>query len=215
MQADNDIISRKDILEFSPGFVGKTINALIAPTGSINIGIAGGRTVPDVVSRSPIEWKRTEAFVADERLVPLDDRESNFRNLKDALQGKARLHPFSLEKGIKDYERELREQGGAYDAVVLSAGEDGHIAGLFPNGSVLDESEYFVEFHDSPKPPRDRMSMSRKLLLRSELGIVLFIGEEKRAALEMFLDKDARWEDCPAKLVLQLPVHYALTDIEL
>jgi len=70
-----------------------------------------------------------------------------------------------------------------FDLILISSGEDGHVAALFPNHhSVRKQAEYFLTMNDSPKPPPERMTASLSLLKRSTIALVLFYGEGKKDA---------------------------------
>jgi len=95
--------------------------------------------------------------------------------------------------------------------VLLSSGEDGHVGALYPDHhSVKDDSEHYIVMHDSPKPPPRRMSMSRKLLLRSKVALLFFFGKGKKDALKLF-KKEGTYEECPARLVKKVKEAYVLT----
>jgi 6-phosphogluconolactonase len=98
---------------------------------------------------------------------------------------------------------------------VVGVGEDGHIAGLFPHHPALAEKgEVFVYFHDSPKPPADRMSASAPLITGAELSVVLLFGEGKRAAWNAFNDNSVAVEACPSKLARKAKECLVVTDLE-
>jgi len=159
--------------------------------------------------------------MADERLVTIESKESNFRLLNEVLNSiipKENLHPFIYDKdsnsfGIKTYEEEIKKYGGNFDIVLVSAGEDGHIASLFPNHpSIYDNSKHYIFVDNSPKPPVKRMSASKNMILRSKIGIVLFYREIKREAYLKFLNMELDYTACPAKLVSEIPESYVITD---
>ncbi len=189
------------------------------------LGICGGRSVSGVfaiLKKSLLPWKKIHIFMVDERLVPITDPESNFKLAKDIFLGElvkrgelplANLHPFKVEKGIEAYQKELEKVGEIFDLVLLSSGEDGHVAGLFPNRSVKNNDLFFITMNDAPKLPQQRMSASRTLLEKSQVGIVLFYGEAKRSALQKFKDKNTTVMECPAKVVLKMFDSYAITDL--
>ena len=191
----------------------KNVSDFIKNKDRVVIALPGGRSIVHFLKKlkeEKIEWSKVHFFMADERLVPLNDKESNFKLLSEIFfsdlisSGKLspfNLHPYRIEKGIKAYEADLKSLGGKFNLVVLGVGEDGHVAGLFPDYTVKDNSECFIEFHDSPKPPKDRMSSSRKLLVKSDLAVLLFLGEAKRAAYENYLDEKISWKTCPAKIL--------------
>ncbi len=199
------------------------------------LAIPGGRSVRGIFRHlveerniGKIPWQNLQIFMADERLVPIDHKDSNFKLAKEIFLDKAvsrgvlpeeNVHPFILDTkkadfGVFDYERELKQYATGYDIVVLSAGEDGHIGALYPNHhSVYDESEFFLSMTDSPKPPRDRMTLSTNMLLRSDTAIVLFIDKAKKGAYRAFLDGQLDYRSCPAKLVLSVHDSYVITNL--
>jgi 6-phosphogluconolactonase len=196
------------------------------------LALVGGRSVGGIfaaLTKLPIDWSRVHVFLADERLVPIDDDESNFKGIRADLLAplltarklpEANVHPFVVddakpERGVAGYRDELRACGGKIDVAVLSAGEDGHTASLFPgHPSVRDASEGFLLVGNAPKPPPDRMSASRKLLAGAALGVIVFYGEGKRAALGLFDDPKVALTDCPSKVVGEMRSSLVLTDLE-
>lgn len=160
--------------------------------------------------------------MVDERLVPIYEEESNFRLINQVLNQiipKENLHPYIFDKdnnsyGIKAYEEEIKKFRGKFDIVLVSAGEDGHIASLYPNHpSISDSSDYYIYIDNSPKPPNLRMSASKNMILRSKIGIILFYGEIKKDAYLNFLNKNMDYISCPAKLISEIPESYVITNL--
>lgn len=193
--------------------------------------LPGGRSVSAVFDKlssiNDIDWKRVHFFMVDERLVPVDDAESNYRLLKETLLDKLlekdlitynNIHPFIFRSGEKDlgtisYQAELEKFGGSYDLVLLSSGEDGHIAGLYPDHhSIKDDAPFFLTMDDSPKLPVCRMTSSRGLIQRSRSSILLFYGNAKRGALDLFRNNNISYVGCPAKITCQIKQSFVLTD---
>lgn len=206
------------------------------PEEPLVIGLCGGRSVVGLLSALERESAnqskellgRVQFFMVDERLVPITDEQSNFGGLKkllfDSLVERSviserQLHPFITRQDASDfgcglYLQELHSLGGKFTVVVVGVGEDGHIAGLFPNHRSLQETtKSFVHFHDSPKPPSDRMSASPALITGADLSVVLALGEGKRAAWEAFSDTAVSLTDCPAKLATQARSCLVVTDL--
>ena len=89
-------------------------------------------------------------FMVDERLVPLDDDQSNYKLVNELFfrpalaQGvilPSQVHPFvddrsAPDRGIGRYQEELNAAGGIMHLVFLGVGEDGHVAGLFPSAAL-------------------------------------------------------------------------------
>lgn len=201
------------------------INQILSEKDEIIIGLPGGRNVSNILQflkTESINWNKVHVFMVDERLVPIDNHDSNFQLIKQELSKVIpykNLHPFPFNEnkpdfGLEYYEEEIKNFGGIFDIVLLSSGEDGHIGSLFPNHpSIFDESEYYVLVENSPKFPKKRISISKRFLLKSKIGILLFVGELKREAYLKFLDENLDITMCPAKLVTQLPESYVLTNI--
>ncbi len=206
-----------DSLEETGKKLKDALSAIILEKGYAVLGLPGGRSIKHffpVLKKLP--WQKLHLFMADERLVPVNDKESNFRLLKEGfIDGifipKENLHPFIMEKekdcGAGRYTEELLKYGG-FDAAILGVGEDGHVAGLFPNYTINNMQKGFFVFHDSPKPPKDRMTASRKLLEGAKLIALLFVGEPKRNAYNMFFDNKIKVEQCPAKFAIGKSIVY-------
>lgn len=183
------IVGNRDDLEIRAAeIIAQGVDKLLQKRSVVILGIPGGRSVLGVFRRllhKRIPWKKIYLFMLDEMLVSLDHRESNFNLARDSfLDALAvnrilplnNVHPFVVNRskrnfGIDDCEGELIRHGGVYDIILLSSGEDGHVTSLFPyHHSIIDESKFYLILHDSPKLPPDRMSISRKLLVRSKIA---------------------------------------------
>jgi 6-phosphogluconolactonase len=160
-------------------------------------------------------FARTIVTWVDERCVPFDDERSN-RGLAHregivvrAENGTVTLYDDGEEPSgaVARVEREIdRVLGGAIDVTLLGMGEDGHIASLFP-GSRHDGRVAWVR--DSPKPPSDRITLTRPLLATARTTVLVALGEGKRSALERVVRSDS---SLPAT---GLPNLQIVTDLEL
>lgn len=200
------------------------------------IALCGGRSVVGLLNAMKAEsvsqptelLKRLHFFMVDERIVPLSDPDSNFGGLKKQLFdqlisegfiGEDQLHPLEIckESAVADCERylaELKNFGGAFTIVVVGMGEDGHIAGLFPNHSSLKITEArFIDFYDSPKPPAARVTASAALIKGASLSVLLALGEAKREAWNRFKSNVVAVDDCPAKLAESAGECIVVTDL--
>lgn len=203
----------------------ESIDKILLKKEKVILGLPGGRSIPFILKNLKdelIKWEKIHVFMVDERLVSIEDDESNFKLIKEGLSNvipDENLHPFFYNKtkenyGLSNYEQEIIKFGETYDIVLVSSGEDGHIGALYPNhSSIYDESDFFISMDDSPKPPEKRISISKNFLLKSKIGILLFIGEAKRQAYIKFLDKKLDYKKCPAKLITMIPESYVLTNL--
>jgi 6-phosphogluconolactonase len=174
---------------------------------SVHLSLAGGTTPRAAYERLATlvdDWAGVELWLGDERLVPPDDPESNYRLLAETLlDGGALAHAVptdgSAEQAASAYAREIRRRVPAgpdgvpeLDLALLGLGEDGHVASLFPHAPALDaRGEVCVAVHDAPKPPPDRVSLTLDVLRGARSTIVLAVGEGKaRAAAAALSDPD-------------------------
>lgn len=202
--------------------------------GPIILGLCGGRSVEGIyrllAERADLPWQRVHIFLVDERRVPINHPDSNFRLVNETFTAPLvdtgalpaeNLHPFISDesapgRGTGAYARELDHLGGRFHIAILSAGEDGHVAALYPSHSALEQSApTFLALNDSPKPPPRRITCSLPLLARSAMGLLLLFGEGKREALRRLMDPGVSVAECPAKVIESLPVAHILTDQEL
>ncbi len=165
----------------------------IAERGAFRIVLAGGRT-PEAAYRllvgADTDWSRWEIFFGDERCLPVDDAERNSRMAAQAWLDhvaidKTRIHPIPAERGAEAAAQAYAEQLQAampFDMVLLGMGEDGHTASLFP-GQQHAAEEPVHAVHNAPKPPPDRVSLSRRALSDAREVLILVTGGGKRDAV--------------------------------
>lgn len=188
------------------------------------LGLCGGRSVRYALKllnecRSSV---KLEALLIDERLVPLDHPDSNYRLLIDELRAfpslkeKLVIHPFKSdgdESCLEEY-RKLLDSHGNLKLLFLGAGEDGHVASIFPNLENTHRSdENFFTISNSPKPPPSRMTASLNVIKEADLVILFVLGESKREAFNLILDANISPLQCPAKYALLAKRCIILTDL--
>lgn len=211
--------------------IADSINQFLQVKEQVIIALCGGRNVQEIYKlfreNNRIPWQDVHIFLLDERLVKIDSEESNFKLIYESfvrflevnqVLDIKNVHPFNytgnIEKDLENYKNELLSLSDRFDIILASMGEDGHIGALAANHhSIRDQREFFISMDDSPKPPLERMSASRKLVSKAGVGILLAIGEAKRNGFENLKNPTVSIEACPAKLILELPTNYVLTDL--
>lgn len=161
----------------------------IQDRGAFSIALPGGSVATTCfprLARAHVEWARTHFFWGDERAVPPDHADSNYRAAKetwlDRIEG-ARIHRMEAERADLEaerasYERELRNVG--LDLALLGVGPDGHVCSLFPGHVLLDETERWVAtITDSPKPPPTRLTLTLPALFAATTVVVVALGAGK------------------------------------
>ena len=155
-----------------------------------------------------LDWQKIHLFWGDERFVPPDHRDSNFRMAREALIDlvpipAAQIHPVptnaaSPEEAAGLYEAELQAYYGSktlkserplFDVTLLGLGEDGHIASLFPGTKALDERAAWVTSIIGAKP-EPRISLTYPALQSSRIILFVVSGAKKRDILARVLAND-------------------------
>jgi 6-phosphogluconolactonase len=161
----------------------------LAERGTASLALAGGTTPKatyEALAGLPLDWAKLDVFFGDERCVPADHSDSNYRMAKAALFDRItipseRVHRMQGELADRDaaaraYERELPEE---LDIVVLGVGEDAHTASLFPGSPALHEIVRRVVPVVGPKPPPERLTLTPPAITNARLCIVLASGAGK------------------------------------
>ena len=188
-------------IDAAAALLAEAIEASHERNGSARVAIPGGSAVlalaPTRALVPPDAWKRVRLTWVDERCVPLASPDSNRgAALKNGPLGVASelalvLDGESPATSVARVEQALRASfEGALDVTLLGMGEDGHIASLFP-GHAWATDALAAHVAESPKPPKDRITLTRTILATARTSILLAAGEGKRAALERLVRGDA------------------------
>jgi 6-phosphogluconolactonase len=179
--------------------------AATAGQGSFRVSLSGGstpRTLYGLLAsdefRDRFPWQRVSWYWGDERFVPYDHPESNFRMTREAMLAKApvpreNIHPIPTdgtpEDAARRYERTLQQTYCAatldpyrplFDVTLLGLGPDGHTASLLPGDPALDERKRWVAAVAHGRP-EVRITMTYPVLQSSRRVAFLVAGEEKAA----------------------------------
>ncbi len=184
--------------------------------GVLGVLLSGGgtaRPVSELLATPPfagtLPWPRIHWFLGDERFVPHDHADSNYRMMREALFARApipsaNVHAIPTEgltpeaaAAFYDHElrrfRETRGGGPLFDASLLGIGTDGHTASLFPGNAALDETARWAVAVESARGTR--ISLTRPALDLSRALAFLAAGKEKHAILARLF---AGADDLPA-----------------
>ncbi|MCO5553698.1 hypothetical protein L7F22_007224 [Adiantum nelumboides] len=164
-----------------------------------------------------------EAAIKDERIVPLNHEDSNYKLCNDEFFSKtplqkSQIHTIS-EKDLDDpeevadeYEKQLAEafagkesvRHPVFDLILLGMGPDGHTCSLFPGHELLREkSRWVAPIEDSPKPPPKRITLTVPVLNKAHRVAFVLTGEGKQEMLSKTLDQPQL--GLPASLIRPSP----------
>jgi 6-phosphogluconolactonase len=169
--------------------------------GQFSMALTGGSaasTLYPVLAQAPLPWERVHVFFGDERCVPPDHADSNYRLAQEAFLARVPIAEQNVHRmrgeidvaeAASEAERALEEiAGGALDVVHVGVGPDGHVCSLFPDHPLLEEKERMVAFlTDSPKPPPTRITLTLPALARARALWFLVAGQNKAEAVRAAL----------------------------
>jgi 6-phosphogluconolactonase len=174
-----------------------------AKAGPFTVALSGGSTprlMYEKLAGEDFPWERTHWFWGDERFVPPDDPQSNYRMAREAMLWRApaaNIHPIPTigvapEEAAAQYERELRAfqtQDPLFDVTLLGLGADGHTASLFPGSPALDERTRWTAVAQALG--HIRITLTYPALDSSAHVAFLVTGAEKRDVLRRVQAGDA------------------------
>jgi 6-phosphogluconolactonase len=214
---DLDALSRE-----AAGLFARAVEESVARSGRFTVALAGGSTprrLYELLALEPwlgrVPWEKVHVFFGDERCVPPEHPDSNYRMTREALLDRVPLPPENVrrmegerpaEEAARRYEAGLREFFGLatdelprLDLVLLGLGPDGHTASLFPGTAALGERRRIVVANRVDKLGSDRLTLTVPALNASRRVVFLVSGAEKASVLHEVLDgPDGRY---PAQLV--------------
>ncbi|KAI8138718.1 6-phosphogluconolactonase [Fennellomyces sp. T-0311] len=187
-------------------FVANRSQQAIADHGAFTVAVSGG-SLPKLLSKElrsnpNVDFSKWEIFFADERCVPLDDTDSNYRELKvnllDHAKGEPKVHTIGsfgkdAGKAAEDYEQQLKsyfKELPSFDLILLGMGPDGHCCSLFPGHPLLNETQLWVApITDSPKPPPERITLTYPVVNNANAVAFVTAGEGKQDMLQKILEQ--------------------------
>jgi len=219
--ADSAAITRRAADEFI-----KSASESVAQHGVFNVAFAGGSTPKSLYSlladdpsyRDKIAWEKMRVFFGDERHVPPDHSDSNFRMASEALFSKGLLKPEQIarikgeypdtEKAALEYEQVLRAyfqvKDGEYprfDLVLLGMGDEGHTLSLFPGTKALHPGGRIVVRNWVGKFFTERVTITAETANHANRVMFMITRADKAPALKAVLEGPYEPEQLPAQFI--------------
>jgi 6-phosphogluconolactonase len=190
--------------------------------GRFTVALAGGSTpkaMYSLLAEEPfldtLPWKSVFFFFGDERTVPADHPDSNFRMASEALLSKVPVPASNVFRIVGEdadahasaarYAEQLESffAAGAprLDLVLLGLGTDGHTASLFPNSTALKSSEEYVVANFVEKFQRYRITLTAKTINLARNVTFLVSGYDKAEALHRVIEGPFNPDELPSQLI--------------
>jgi 6-phosphogluconolactonase len=202
----------------------RTATEAIAQRGRFSIALSGGSTPRSLYTliaanaSSTLPWDKMFFFWGDERHVPADDADSNYRMAKETLLSKVAIPPANIfripaenpdaDAAAEAYEQTLRKffdpapgEFPRFDLILLGMGPDGHTASLFPETPALEEKVRLVVANRVEKMNTVRITLTLPVLNAARCVLFLVSGIDKAGALHEVLEGNGPAEKYPSKLV--------------
>jgi 6-phosphogluconolactonase len=219
--ADAEAVSRAGAEEFV-----RCAGEAVADRGQFTVALSGGNTPQRLYQllaedpfRSQVRWERVQVFWGDERSVPPDHRDSNYRMAREALLTRVpippdHVHRMEAERPDRDaaaraYQEAIARVFGvrpdgdppAFDLVLLGMGPDAHTASLFPHTAALNEDTRWVVVNHVPKFATDRLTLTAPVINRAREVLFLVAGPDKAGPLREVLEGPPDPQRLPSQLV--------------
>ena len=194
----------------------------VAEGRTFSLALSGGSTPKALYEllaldpfRSRIDWAKVEVFFGDERNVPPDHKDSNYRMAREALLSKVPIPGDNVyrvageldsNEAARQYGQMLKEKfgEGGIDLVLLGMGDDGHTASLFPETAALDETKHRCVAHYVEKSTTGkswRLTLTAPFINRSREVLILVAGASKAKPLVEVLEGPRDPQRLPIQLI--------------
>ena len=183
--------------------------------GSFQVSLSGGSTpkrVYEMLADRDLPWDKIHFYWGDERNVPADHQDSNYRMVNLALLSKIRIpsenvHPVPVNvedpaSAAAEYNSTLQATcDGKWDLVLLGMGDDAHTASLFPETKALAEQQRLFVENFVPKFDAFRYTMTYSAIAAGAECWFIITGQAKQDALQQVLTGDANPSLYPSQLI--------------
>ena len=211
---NNEIVCLRDGNALAHHVAEWLLEQALAKQGAFALGLSGGSTPETLYAllaspqfRDRFPWDRTHLFFGDERFVPPDHPDSNYRMAHDAMIAQvpipaAQVHPWRTdgdpEQATLHYADVLKRFYGRdtldparplFDVQLLGLGQDGHTASLFPGVAALSERTAWTAAGRGAKP-EPRLTLTYPALESSRVVAFLVSGEGKQPVLARVIAGD-------------------------
>lgn len=193
-------------------------NVAIKDHGFFSVALSGGSTpkaifkkLCDKENADKIDFTKVLLFWGDERTVPLDDSESNYKMAMDAgfksLVPENHIFPMigtgDLELNAKAYDALIKSKipTSQFDYVMLGMGDDGHTASLFPHTTALHIADKLVVANDVPQKNTSRLTLTYDCINNAKQIVIYVLGKSKATMLNTVLNSPFMPDELPIQKI--------------
>ncbi len=184
----------------------------------VHIALSGGSTPKLLFShlsthyKNRIDWRRIHLFWGDERCVPPEHADSNYKMTRELLLQHINIPAKHIhrvrgeanpQEEARRYEQEIlahlmtKNKWPIFDLIILGMGSDGHTASIFPNQMELLHSDHICEVATHPESGQKRITLTGEVINRAKQVAFLITAEAKTEVLAEILAQTGAWETYP------------------
>ena len=204
----------KNLDELSEYFSIYLSNQVDLSNDKFNLVLSGGSTPKSIFQhlaayfKEKIDWNKINIFWGDERCVPPNSAESNYKMANESLLSKINIPEKNIFriKGEENPDEEaeryskvieqnvlLKNSKPRFDLIMLGLGEDGHTASIFPDQHSLLEAENICSVSVHPVTKQNRITLTGKVINNAKNIVFIATGKNKsKIVSEMLNNKDQR-----------------------
>ena len=205
------VVEKAEYAKTAADWILKQADMAATARGVCTIALAGGTTPRPVYEelgrRDALPWDQIDWYFSDERGVPMDHPESNYRMVLETLfkhHIEALGRTYRMPADAPDVESAADHYGRRFpdtvDILILGLGSDGHTASLFPGSPALEVDTRRVVASRSPKPPHERLTITRPVIENARSIVMLATGVEKAPMVARALGGALDVKAVPAQL---------------
>jgi len=207
-----EIIRTKNFVSDAANFIVDQARKALADRGEFRIALSGGNTPRPVYGRvaaMPLPWEQVLITFGDERCVPPDHEQSNYRMARESLlvpagvpeksvlRMRGEIDPQTAAMEYQDHvdllARQRNEQVYRHDLILLGLGDDGHTASLFPDTAALQEMDRRVVANFVPKLSAWRLTFTLPFINHARHVCFLVKAAKGAELIERVLEGDPRY----------------------
>jgi 6-phosphogluconolactonase len=209
-----EVVRSRNFVADAARFILEQARAALAERDQFRVALSGGNTPRPIYTEfarigRELPWDRVHFTFGDERCVPPDDAESNYRMARESLfvvanvpgesiaRMRGEIDPQIAAQEYQDALDVLAVQRGEtvyrHDLILLGVGDDGHTASLFPGTAALDEKTRRVVANFVPKLDAWRLTFTYPLINHARHVCFLANANKNPALLEQVLEGDQQY----------------------
>lgn len=206
--------TQNEWIEISVKTIQEKLNRCLQKEQITSLSVSGGSTpypIYEALIQKNIQWENVQLIEVDERYVPENSNESNWKNIQTSFKGvnfyKTIYFEYknTIQASVENVEKQLPNQLGV---TILGMGQDGHFASLFPNGEYWRTPpihKALITQAPDTYITRERLSLSPTYISNSQYIIVLLKGKDKYDFFMKLLSHRYSPETFPIQYILHHP----------